>query len=63
MLLDNKQKFVELVMDNIMWGNVTLDKHEAEKYTTKDNLTRYVDYMLNFSWKYHDEKTLPILPK
>lgn len=29
MLLDNKQHFVELMVDNLMWGNITIDWENA----------------------------------
>ena len=59
MLLTDKKRFVELVMDNIMWGNVKIDKHEVEQYTKEDDVKKYLSYMFDFAEDYAEKKDTP----
>lgn len=55
--MDNKLHFVELMVDNILWGNVTIDWKQVEMHEEKnktdltDNLSHYLSLRENSSDK------------
>lgn len=60
MLSDNKNKLVELFLDNIIWGNVTINQKELNRHLDKKTNDEITDLIEQWVRSHESDQNFPI---